>query len=348
MRIVRTLVHLTAVVALLAGGALPAHAQTLTTVRVGMLRSTTDAPLWLADKLGYFRDEGISVQFLTFTSGEAMTVPLSMGQLDVGAGSPSASLYNAVARGMELRLVADLGSDPPGYGFEQMLVRSELVRSGRYKTPADFKGLTVATNARGSISQPQLAKFLAHVGLHESDVKHVFLPYPEQGVALKNGSIDAASTIEPFATDAIKNGYAVKVMGNDVFDPNQQISTLMYGGTFTKQHRDLALKFMRAYLRGVRYYNDALAGGRIAGANADTVIKILAQESKMEPAILRSIVPTGANPDGRLNVQSLRDDLAYFRQQGLIEGSVSADGIVDGSFVAAAVRDLGPYKRAKR
>jgi NitT/TauT family transport system substrate-binding protein len=122
----------------------------------------------------------------------------------------------------------------------------------------------------------------------------------------------------------------------------------MYGGTFTKQHRDLALKFMRAYLRGVRYYNDALAGGRIAGANADTVIKILAQESKMEPAILRSIVPTGANPDGRLNVQSLRDDLAYFRQQGLIEGSVSADGIVDGSFVAAAVRDLGPYKRAKR
>jgi len=54
-------------------------------VRVGILTSTTDAPLWIADKYGYFKDEGISVQFLTFNSGEAMIAPLSTGQLEPAA-----------------------------------------------------------------------------------------------------------------------------------------------------------------------------------------------------------------------------------------------------------------------
>jgi NitT/TauT family transport system substrate-binding protein len=326
----------------------PATSQTLATVRVGILTSTTDAPLWIADRLGYFKDEGIAVQFLTFTSGETMIAPLSTGALDVGGGSAAASFYNAVARGADIRIVADLGSDPPGYGFVQMLIRTDLVRTGRYKTFRDVKGMTLAANAPGSPGLPPIAKFLAKAGLALDDVKVIYLPYTQHGIALKNGSVDAAQTLEPFATDAVKNGYAVKIAGDDQYYPNQQISVVMFGGAFTRAHRDLGVRFLRGFIRGARFYNDALAGGKLAGPNADAVVKLLNDETKMDPAVLRDIVPTGCNPDGKLNVASLRDDLAFFKAHGYIEGEVTTEGSVDTSFAAEALRQLGRYKPAKR
>ncbi len=63
--------------------------------------------------------------------------------------------------------------------------------------------------------------------------------------------------------------------------------------------------------------------------------------------MLRDITPTGANPDGKLNVASLREDLAAFKAWGLIEGNVTADQTVDTSFAAEAVKGLGPYKPKK-
>lgn len=325
-----------------------AGAQTPPTIRVGLLTSTTDAPLWIADRLGYFRDEGIAVQFLTFQSGEAMIAPLATGQLDVGAGSAAASLYNAVARGADVRIVADIGSDPPGYGFDQMLVRAELWKSGKVRSPRDLRGLTVATNALGSPSSIQLQRYLEKGNVRLGDIKHLYLPYTQHAIAFKNGSIDAASTIEPFATDAIKNGYAVRLAGDDEFYPNQEISVIMYGGAFTHAHRDLGVKFMRAYIRGARYYNGALANGKLAGPNADAVVRILNDETKMDPALLREIIPTGTDPNGRLNVASLRDDLATFKSWGLIEGNVFINQAVDTSFTADALKTLGPYRPVRK
>jgi NitT/TauT family transport system substrate-binding protein len=345
MRALRTVLLLVLAGLWCVGAAGSANGDPLALVRVGILTSTTDAPLWIADRNGYFKDEGLNVQFLTFNSGETMIAPLSTGQLDVGGGSAAASLYNAVARGADVRLVADLGSDPPGYGFDQMIVRAELVKSGKYKSIKDLKGMTVATNALGSPSSTQLVKFLAKGGLTLDDVKHVYLPYTQHEAAFRSGSLDAASTIEPFATDAVKSGAAVRVAGDDEFYPNQEISVIMYGGAFVREHRDLGVKFMRAYIRGVRFYNDALAHGKLAGPNAAAVIKLLNEETKMDPAVLSDIVPTGANPDGKLNVASLRDDLAAFRGWGLIEGNVTADQAVDMSFAAEAVKGLGPYRK---
>ena len=346
MRLKRTALLLCSTLALLFGGAGEnARGDALPVIRVGILTSTTDAPLWIADRYGYFKDEGLTVQFLTFSSGEQMIAPLSTGQLDVGGGSAAASLYNAVARGADVRLVADLGSDPPGYGFNQMIVRADLVKSGKVKSIKDLKGMTVATNALGSPSSSQLVKFLAKGGLTVDDVKHIYLPYTQHEVALRNGSLDLASTIEPFATDAIKTGAAVKVAGDDEFYPNQEISVIMYGGAFVRDHRDQGVKFMRAYIRGARLYNDALAHGKIAGPNAAAVIKLLTDETKMDPAVLRDIVPPGTNPDGKLNVASLREDLAGFKAAGLIEGNVTADQTVDASFATEALKGLGPYRK---
>src|SRR3954467_15615237 len=86
-------------------------------IRVGTTSSSSDAPLFIADKKGYFRQEGLQVQFTAFDSAAKMIAPLGTGQLEVGAGSPAAGFFNAVARKVDIKIVADKGSMPPGYGY---------------------------------------------------------------------------------------------------------------------------------------------------------------------------------------------------------------------------------------
>jgi NitT/TauT family transport system substrate-binding protein len=51
------------------------------------------------------------------------------------------------------------------------------------------------------------------------------------------------------------------------------------------------------------------------------------------------------NPDGRVNVQSLADDLAFYTEQKLVSGKVDMGRLVDHSFADAAVKALGAYKK---
>ena len=102
---------------------------------------------------------------------------------------------------------------------------------------------------------------------------------------------------------------------------------------------------MRAYLKAARDYNDALRDGHIAGPNADEIIGILTQTTTIKDAnVYKAITPNGVDPDGRINEDSLRKDLQFFKDRGLVEGNISVDQVVDGSFVDWALKDLGPYK----
>ena len=80
------------------------------TVRVGIAQAASDAPFFIADKKGYFAEEGIRVDYTVLTD---MVPSLATGQLDVGGVSNSAGLFNAAARGLDIRIVADKGSTPP-------------------------------------------------------------------------------------------------------------------------------------------------------------------------------------------------------------------------------------------
>jgi NitT/TauT family transport system substrate-binding protein len=315
------------------------------TVRVGVTTALTTAALYIAQKNGYFKNEGLNVQFIEFDSAANMVAPLGNGQLDAGAGVISAGLYNAVSRGIDVRVVADLGSDPLGYGFQELILRPDLVKSGRYKGVKDLKGLTLSMPAPGIATASQLAHLMRTVGLSFKDVKVVYMSNPDAIIALKNGSIDGSLMPEPGPTIAAKLGAAVKIMGDDSYYPNQQIAAILYGSTLLKTHRDAGFRFMRAYLRGVRVYNDSLRHGKIVGPQAEAILKIFSDASRQSDAsILAAVTPNGNNPNGRPNLTSMLEDLSFFREQGLIQGNVSPKDIVDLSFVDEAVKSLGPYK----
>jgi NitT/TauT family transport system substrate-binding protein len=316
-----------------------------TNLRVGVSGASSDVAFYIADKKQYFKDEGLSVTFTAFDSAAKMVAPLGAGQLDIGGGSPSVGLYNAVARGIDIKIVADKGSTPPGYGFQPLLVRKDLVESGRYKTLKDLKGMKIAGSAPGSASTSTMNEILKSAGLKPADVDRVFMAFPQHVVALQNKAVDAALTTEPSASRAVQSGAAVRVVGDDVIYPNHQLAVVLYAGHFIKSNPDAARRFMRAYLRAARDYNDALKDGKIAGPAADEVIAILTEYTHIkDPQVYRTITPQGTNPDGRLNVESLKTDLAFFKEEGLVKGPVTVEQALDTRFVEAALKELGPYK----
>jgi NitT/TauT family transport system substrate-binding protein len=314
-------------------------------LRVGISSASSDIGFYIADKKGYFSQEGLKVTFTPFDSAAKMVAPLGAGQLDIGGGSPSAGLYNAVARGIDIKIVADKGSTPPGYGFQPLLVRKDLVDSGRYKSLKDLKGMKIAGSAPGSASTSTLNEALKKAGLKYADVERVFLGFPQHVLALQNKAVDAAMTTEPSATRAVQSGAAVRVMGDDVIYPNHQLAVVLYSGAFVKSNPDAAKRFMRAYLRAVRDYNDALKDGKIAGPNADEVIAILTQYTNIkDAAVYRAITPHGSNPDGKVHEASLKNDLQFFKDEGQIQGKITLDQVLDNSFVETALKELGPYQ----
>jgi NitT/TauT family transport system substrate-binding protein len=345
-------VNRSAAIVSIAAGALAApsivSAQALAQVSVGITNSTADVPFVLADRLGYFREAGLVATLTPFQGAPNMIAPLGIGQLDVGSGAPSAGFYNGVARGLSVRMVADKGSPRKGYGYGPLMVRKELVTSGRYKSPRDLKGLKIGEIAPGGASTATLAKLLATVGLSYGDVQHVFLPFPDHVAAISNGSIDAALPNEPYATLMERAGTAVRVMGNDAWYPNQEIAVVMYGKSFLTERRELGTKFMHAWIRAVRFYNDALAGGHLRGRTAKDVIDALVASTDIKDrSIYSDMIASSVDPDGKMNVASLADDLTFFKQQGLIQAPVEVAAAIDTEFQSDAVRALGLY-RAQR
>jgi len=292
-------------------------------VKIGISRTISDAGYYMADAMGFFRDEGMEVSITGFNSAAQMIAPLGTGELDVGGGTVSAGFYNAVGRGILMKIVADQASIKPGYGYSSLMVRKDLVDSGRYKSFADLKGMKVAIGAPGTGTASALNEALKKGGLKYSDVDVVYIGFPEHLPTYKNKGIDASITNEPTMTRAIEEGVAVRVAGNDVTYPDQQTAVTFFSDHFIKSRRDVAERFMRAYLRGVRMYNDAIK----------------------DESMFRRMIPSYCNPDGEVNVASLKKDLEFFRELGLIEKKdANVDGVVDGSFAKAAVAKLGPYR----
>jgi NitT/TauT family transport system substrate-binding protein len=316
-------------------------ARAAATISVGVTNTLSDAPIFIANDRGFFTNQGLVVQLVPFASPDDIVAPLAAGQIDAAIGVPSATLYNAIGTGATMKIVADMGSATPGYGYNLLVVRKTLHDSGRVKAIRDLKGLTVADAAAGTPSTSTLNEALLSDGLVLADVKNVKMGFADMEAALKAGTIDAALFPDPDVSDAIDKGYAVPLAAGDDFYPNQELVVLVYSGNFIKA-TEPARAFMLAYLKGVRFFLDALHKGHFANENAPAVIDILRKHTAIKnPTLYTVITPAGINPNGSVNVASLTKDLDLMRKGGFVTTNVSVKQSVDSSFVNGAARTLG-------
>lgn len=325
-----------------------AIAQGLDNVTLGVPGSVSDGSFFAAMHKGYFKEQGINIVPASFQAGSQLVAPLGAGQVDAAAGATSAGLYNAVARGIDIKIAADKSSNMPGYCYMALLVRKDHVDSGRYKSFEDLKGFRIAEAGKAGAPGSTLNEAMKKGGLKYDDATHIYnMPYPDMAAALQNKAIDAAIVTEPSSTRARKMGVAVRYP-SDLFYPIQNVAPLLCSGKFLKERKDVAQRFMIAYIRGVRFYNDACKDGRLAGPNAEELIQMMVTSSEVkDPQIYRDATPNGVDPNGRLNMESLNKDLAFYKEMKLVGDAVKVEDALDTSFVEAAVKVLGPYVPAK-
>jgi len=330
-------------IAFAVGAAVPAHA--VDKVSIAYIGGTADVGFYIADAKGYLRQEGVEASFIVFDSSARMVAPLATGEIDVGSGAVGAGTYNAFERGVTLRAVIDKARNKGVYSYQGLMVRKDLWDKGEIRSPKDLKGRKFAMTAPGSNEWAVLNDLLTSAGLTLADVDTTTLSMPQQVAAYASGALDASFLPEPFMSAAIKAGSAVKLMPVSQIRDDDVTGVIVYGQIFMRDRPDVARRVTRAYIRGLRDYVDALKDARLAGPGAEEVVDIISRYSTIKDKdVLRSIVPHYVDPDGTVGRTSLEQDWNFFKSQGLVKGGVTVDQIIDPSWAAEAVRDLGPYK----
>lgn len=251
---------------------------------------------------------------------------------------PSAGLFNAMSRDIPVKIVADKGINIPNQGYYRLVIRKDL--ESTIKEYADLKGKKIAIVGTASLDELALSRVLAKANLSIGDIDlQVIRSFPDMLVSLANKSIDAAMIIEPFITQGI-NKFLLSPWKDPVdYDPHAQTALLVFGTSLT-ENQDIAERFMTAYIKSVRDYNDAF----FKNQNKAAMIDILCKYSVIkDPALYETMYPTGLNPDGYLKLEGITLDLTWYKQNNLLKSDLQLEDAVDHRYVDFALRILGPY-----
>lgn len=311
-----------------------------TVVKVGMKQVVSDAGILIGMAKGYYKDLGIKVEPVQFNSGQEMINQLASGQLDVAAAVTTSGLMNAMSRDIPVKIVADKGVNVPNKGYYRLVIRKDLV--GEIKDYKDLKGRKIAVVGTASMDEIYLERCLQKGGLTLKDIdEQVIRAFPDMLVALGNKSIDAAMVIEPFVTAGIAKGIIDPWKDPQDYDPDAQIAILVYGTSLTKRP-DVANRFMTAYLKAMRDYNDAF----FKNINRAEIIDILTKYSVVKDASLyEKMYPVGLNPDGYVRVKGVKADLDWYKLNNLLKSpDIKVEDTLDNQYVDFAIKILGKYK----
>jgi NitT/TauT family transport system substrate-binding protein len=320
-----------------------ARAAELTVVNVGVTGRPDQAQLELARARGYFQKQGIDVHFVPGgTSGQDYISSLATNQIQVAAGSPNAGMFNAVNRGIDVRIVADwahLGeSDDSTFSF---VVRKDLLDSGEIKTPADLKGKPIGVGPQfGAYNEMFIYKMLKGAGLGMSDIEPEFINFPDGLAAMGSKKIVGTLMIEPLVLIAHERKVAEVLMPASKIDPGAQVAVVLYSPQFA-DNTELATRYMVAYLQGVRDMLNAYVKRIDTDATTDILIETLSIKDRH---VWEAMSPHVVDPDGRINVKHIQEQAEFYKMRDEVSGPVpDVAKLVDTRFAEAAVKILGKY-----
>ena len=318
-----------------------AAAPPFTTVKAAGQPTIASAPRYVAMDRGYFREEGIELEEVPSTTS-AQTLPaLAAGQLDIGVGGSTSGLFNAIAQGIPVRMVLDMWTAYPDDKGGGLIVRKDLLDSAQVRDFRDLLGLRIAITSKGHQTEYSLDMGLRRGGLSVADVETTELSYPDMTVALSNRNIDAAVTIEPYASQAVIQGFAGRFKVWPELVPYDAPASIMFSEGFAEARGDVARRFAKAYVRGIRDYHDA----RTKGKDRDDVSTIILRHVQfLERGTLDQIPWQAINPDGRVNADAVAASQDWFAEHGYVQNKVDLARAVDNQFADYAVSQLGPYQ----
>ena len=310
-------------------------------LRVGALRLTSSAPLFIAAEKGYFADEGLDVELKFMKSAQPVAMALASGDIDVGATGLTAGLYNAATNGLKVSIVADKGRVWPGYKLVGLMVSNDAWEKG-VRNLSDLKNKRVGITQVGSTFHYMLGNILTKNGMDLKDVK----PTPLGGVksmmdTVVANRIETAFMVQPFCTvmEKKKMGHVMLWAGDAM---RYQIAAIFISEKIAKNEA-LGLKFMRAYIRACRFYYDNCLtkkdGLLVKGPGFDEVLGYIAKYTSRKPAL----IALGLNyndRDGKLFAGDIQRQIDWYHAHKMVGKRLDAKEIVNMELWRKAVRSL--------
>lgn len=205
------------------------------------------APLYLADSLGYFEEEGLKIELTNGGGADAVMSSVLSEDSHIGFCGPEAAIYVAIG---------DTNDQPTV--FAQLTKRDGSFLVSRKNEPdfqwSDLKGKEILAGRRGGVPAMTFEYVLKENGFTESDININYgVAFNMMTAAFAEGTADYCTMFEPTASEfqASGKGYIVASVG-------EEGGVIPYTGFIAKRswlnkNEESARGFIRAMLKAVKY-----------------------------------------------------------------------------------------------
>ena len=292
-------------------------------------------PLTVAERLGYFSDEGLQIEFSDFPGGSRSLQAMVGGSADIVAGAFDHTIVMQTMA-QSLKAFVLLGRNP---GISLGIARA---RAARYQWPKDLKGMTVGVTAPGSGTHMMLNHLLHSVGLTPDDVSIVGVGTGASAVAaMRTGELDALVNVEPVMRLLERSGDIVVVAetatakgAKAVFDGPIMAACLYARSEFLRDRPEAAQAMANAMVRALAWLQRATPDQVASLVPPDY---LLGERALYLEAYAR--VASTYSPDGLISAAGVRHnyDVLATHNAAVRRARLSLDRTYDNSFVQKAL-----------
>ncbi|WP_375786485.1 ABC transporter substrate-binding protein [Bradyrhizobium sp. Pha-3] len=313
-----------------------ARANDLLKAKIGVLRLSSSAPVFIAQDKGYFRDAGLDVELKFFDAAQPIAVATASGDVDFGVTAVTAGLYNLAGKGT-LKVIGGMSREKAGYPLIGYFASNNAYAAG-LKTPKDLAGKRVAVTQVGSSFHYSLGLLADKYGFKLSDVKIVPLQsLSNAAAALKGETVDAALLPVSTARTLIDSNGA-KFLGWVGDETPWQLGAI-FASPKTLANAALVTRLLTALTRADHEYHDviltAIRDG-VAPINEKTkpLLEIIAKYTNLP---VEQVVGNCAyiDPDGKLDVKNVDNQIKWLQGQGFVDKGFDAGAIIAKDYVKA-------------
>ncbi|WP_329332578.1 ABC transporter substrate-binding protein [Streptomyces sp. NBC_00663] len=257
-----------------------------TKVKLGVIPIVDVAPLYLGQKKGFFKKQGLELEMTLAQGGAAIVPAVASGQYQFGF-SNSTSLMVAQSNNVPVKVVTNgiASTGVQGKDFGALVVKGD----SSLKTADQLEGKKVAINTLKNINETAVRASVRKAGGDPDKVKFVELAFDQMPAALDSGQIDAAMVVEPaLATVKSQGGREIASPLVDVA-PNLTVAMYFTSTSYETQHPDVVKKFRAAAAESLAY----------ADAHPDEAREIVTTYTKIPAAVLAKVTLPAwpADPD---------------------------------------------------
>ena len=311
----------------------PARVQGSEPIKIGLLRSMQNGPVFLAQEKGYFTAQGLRTELVFLDAAQPIPQAVASHELDFAAAGTTATLYRLAAEG-SVRIIAGVAHEMPGFHLYGLAASDRAYQAG-LKAYKNLPGHSVAISTIGAPAHYSLALIAQRYQLNISDVNLAPLQsYADMVSEVSAGRTDAGIIPATDMMPALRSG-ALHLIGwiGDVVP--WQVSVVMTASSTADRKADQVARFLRAYRRGTRDYHEAFIGPNGKRRDGPTATDALAIIAKYVARPAEQITQDIAYVDsqGRLDISDVRRQMAWYKSQGMAPGPISAEVAIDRRYV---------------